>query len=249
MSRENIHDGHRKRMQRRFAEKGIDSFAPHEILEMVLYQVIPFKDTNALAHELLKRYGSFAAVLNAPKEELVQFKGIGEAGAVYLNMLPEFFKVYQCDFLKKSSRLSSSQDVINFVVPLLKNNVNEEVHVVCTDAQRNYISMKMIRQGSPAKVEVSVREIAQYAMNSRARGIIIAHSHPGGATQPSSADLQFTKVLYDTLMSLNIILLEHVIVSRDDFYSFFREGKIAGFKETYQSGLKAACRDTEGFRE
>jgi len=234
MSKENVHDGHRKRMQRRFLENGIDSFAPHEVLEMALYGIIPQKDTNALAHELLKKYGSFAAVLNAPKEELVQFKGIGEAGAVYLNMLPEFFKVYQRDFLKKNVKLSSSQDVIDFVVPLLKTGENEEVHVVCADAQRNYIGMKMIRRGSFAKVDVSVREVAQYAMNCRARGVIIAHSHPGGNAEPSSADLNFTKMLYDTLMNLNIVLLEHVIVAGGEFYSFFREGKIAGFKEEFE---------------
>ena len=65
-----IHDGHREKMRARFLNAGLDSFAPHEALELLLYYAIPRRDTNAIAHTLMERYGSLTAVLNAPVEDL-----------------------------------------------------------------------------------------------------------------------------------------------------------------------------------
>ena len=77
-----IHDGHRDKMRQRFLRGGLDAFADHEALELLLYYAIPRRDTNPLAHALMERYGSLAAVLTAPVEDLQKVEGIGESAAV-----------------------------------------------------------------------------------------------------------------------------------------------------------------------
>ena len=81
-----IHDGHREKMRQRFLRTGLDGFADHEVLELLLYYAIPRRDTNPIAHALMERYGSLAGVFSAPVEDLQKVKGIGEQAAVLLTM-------------------------------------------------------------------------------------------------------------------------------------------------------------------
>mgnify|MGYP001781201389 CR=1 FL=1 len=81
-----IHDGHREKMRRRFLETGLEGFADHEALELLLYYAIPRRDTNPIAHRLMDRYGSLTAVLSAPAEDLKKVEGIGESAAVLLKV-------------------------------------------------------------------------------------------------------------------------------------------------------------------
>ena len=84
-----IHDGHREKMRQRFMTGGLDAFADHEILELLLYYAIPRRDTNPIAHALMERYGSLPAVLAAPMEDLKRTEGIGESAAVLLHLVPQ----------------------------------------------------------------------------------------------------------------------------------------------------------------
>ena len=83
---ENIHQGHREKMRQRFLKSGLESFADHEALELLLYYAIPRRDTNPIAHRLMERYGSLTAVLSAPAEDLKKVEGIGESAAVLLKI-------------------------------------------------------------------------------------------------------------------------------------------------------------------
>ena len=84
----NPHQGHRERRKRQFRDFGLDAFADHEALELLLFFAIPRQDTNPLAHELLSRFGSLEAVLEASVEELTAVPGIGENAALLLRLVP-----------------------------------------------------------------------------------------------------------------------------------------------------------------
>ena len=86
-----IHDGHRDKMRQRFLRGGLDAFADHEALELLLYYAIPRRDTNPLAHALMEQYGSLAAVLTAPVEDLQKVEGIGESAAILLSLVPRLY--------------------------------------------------------------------------------------------------------------------------------------------------------------
>ena len=83
-----IHDGHREKLRRRFLDGGLDTFADHEALELLLFYAIPRRDTNELAHRLMEHYGTLDAVLTAPLEELTQISGIGENAAALIRLVP-----------------------------------------------------------------------------------------------------------------------------------------------------------------
>ena len=78
------HEGHRARLRRKVRETGLDALAPHEILEFLLYHIVPRQDVNALAHRLLERFGSVEGVLRAESSALVQVPGVGPRSAEYL---------------------------------------------------------------------------------------------------------------------------------------------------------------------
>ena len=77
-----IHDGHRARKKAQFRQHGLDGFADHEALELLLYYAIPRKDTNEIAHRLLQKFGSLQNVFAAPAEELAKVDGVGESAAL-----------------------------------------------------------------------------------------------------------------------------------------------------------------------
>ena len=84
-----IHDGHRERMKKRFLEHGLDNFDDVNALELLLFYALPRKDTNALAHALLDRFGSLAGVLDASAADLLSVDGVGESIAGLLRLIPE----------------------------------------------------------------------------------------------------------------------------------------------------------------
>ena len=85
---DNIHNGHRDRIRQEFLQHGFDqNTPPHKILELLLFYCVQRADTNPIAHELINKYGSVAAVLDAPLEELAAFKGLSERSAVLLKLI------------------------------------------------------------------------------------------------------------------------------------------------------------------
>ena len=83
---DNIHDGHRERLRRRFRDEGLSHFDDLHILELILFYALPRGNTSPAAHALLKEIGSLAGVLDARPEDLMQVAGIGERTALYLRM-------------------------------------------------------------------------------------------------------------------------------------------------------------------
>ena len=94
MAEHKRHQGHRQRMRERVQNYGLDSLAEHEALEYVLYLTNAQKDTNGIAHDLIDRFGDFAAVLEASEEELCTVAGVGPATARMLHLLPQICRYY-----------------------------------------------------------------------------------------------------------------------------------------------------------
>ena len=102
-----IHDGHREKMRQRYLKSGLDGFADHEALELLLYYAIPRKDTNPIAHALMERYGSLSAVLTAPVEDLCKVEGIGENAAILLRLAPQVYQKARLSDVERETVLNS----------------------------------------------------------------------------------------------------------------------------------------------
>ena len=214
-----LHQGHRSRLRERFAISGLESFADHEVLELILSYARPRIDTNHLAHRLLNTFGSLPAVLHAEKEELCKVSGIGEISA---SLLLLFAPVARRLFSQQNEEtfLSTSTQAARYISSLLLGRKTECLYLICLDASYRVLHKCVVMEGSIDSVPVSAREIAAIALRHNASRLILAHNHPGGNVLPSRQDIAVTQELVQTLSRLEIQLSDHIIVCGQKYYSF-----------------------------
>lgn len=219
----NLHAGHRQRVRKRFLDTGLSGFEEHEILELILFYCIPRADTNEIAHRLIYRFGSIKNVLNAPVSELKTVEEIGENAAVFIKLLGAIIKE---DFSARENcdALSSSERIGKFIMPYFSDLSIENVIVVALDAALKPISAKVLSEGSSFSAKIAPAKVARFLITNGAHGAIIAHNHPSGLAVPSIADIRATTTLKKALDAVDIKLVDHLIVVKDDFVSIRDSG-------------------------
>lgn len=233
----NPNEGHRHRLRQRMIKDGLQNFQDHEILELLLYQYLPRKDTNKLSHELLRKFGSFANVLDAAPTQLMTVNGVSETTACNISMLKEVFHRYKKSMANRIS-LSDFPSIIKYARLITSDYYVEKVVVVYVDNATKIICNEEYTSGDTQQVAVDIKSIASTAMRVNAAGIIMFHCHVKGNCNPSESDYAFTEKLYFALASLNVMLLEHIIFNAEgDYYSFFKEGDISATADKYKNTL------------
>lgn len=224
---ENMHAGHRIRMKKQFLEQGLESLPPHNVLELILFYSVPQKDTNALAHELISRFGTLAGVLDAPVEELQKIKGITEHSAALIKLFPAVSSRY----FEEKTDFSGTQNVMEVVgrrlVAKYIGKTTEIAYLICLDNRLRELYFGPISEGSTDSVSIITRKIVEVALRYNASGVILAHNHPNGFAIASRKDIETTIQLCDALRPISIKLLDHIIVSGDDFISMEQSGMLS----------------------
>ena len=232
------HTGHRERMRQRFErDSGMDSFAPHEALELLLTYAIPRKDTNPIAHRLIERFGSLHAVLEAPVDELTAVPEIGTRAAQLISMLLPLYRLYENDRLKQRVRLDSYRLVRDYCWALYRGVTVEKFYLLSLDSRLKLIDARVLAEGTLGEVPVYPREVVAALLRQNAAGAVISHNHPGQTSAPSDADIRLTNELSGLLAALGITLYDHVIVGADGTFSFAQAGKMGEGRR--ESGLDA----------
>ena len=221
-----IHDGHRKKMRQRFLRGGLESFADHEALELLLYYAIPRKDTNPIAHALMERYGSLAAVLSAPVEDLQKVEGIGESAAVLLKLTPQLYHKARLAEASRETVLNSTERAGSYLLERFAHEKNEVIYQLCLDRKGKLLVCKRLGEGSVTFAELDVRKLLENALLSSASAVILAHNHPSGIALPSSDDYAATDRAKYALATIGVALTDHIIVADGDFVSMADSGYI-----------------------
>ena len=219
-----LHSGHRQRLKNRALEEGLDSFSAHEVLELLLFYSMPYKDTNELAHHLVNRFGNFWGVLNADYQDLLRVDGIGPNTASLLALMPEFFRRYQMDSYEERVCLSDVHQIGEYVVNLFIGQKNETFYMICLDILGRLNRAALIAQGTLSEVSLYPRAIMETALRYQSKNVILAHNHPGGNMRPSSDDIQLTAHIVSVLNGVGIKVLDHIIVHGKEYYSFVEKG-------------------------
>lgn len=236
MAHEN--DGHRKRLRERMLKEGLSNFQDHEVLEFLLFQYLPYKDTNKIAHNLLAKFGSFAGILNAAPEQLMTVDGISQVTACNIAVLKEVFQRYKASDAKKLS-LRGLSSIIKYAQLLIADSYAERLVVVYVDHATNFLYQEEFNSDSTEQVYVDSKKIVTTAMRVSAAGVMLFHCHVDGECEPSEADKRFTEKLYFALASINLVLLEHMIFNAEgDYYSFFSKGDIAEMAQKFANTLQ-----------
>lgn len=221
--KDNIHEGHRIRMKQMFLKHGFNAFTDIEKLEFLLYYAFAQKDTNPIAHKLLDTFGSIDKVFEAPYSELTKVEGIGSHAAILIKTILEFASSYGQS--KCSSTIGSSESAKEFCTNLFKGKNVEEFYVICLATNNKVLDYKMISRGTASEVPINIRDITNLALANNCERIILAHNHPKGMARPSDEDISFTsRILYSCIIN-NIEVLDHIITSQQEAFSF-EESKI-----------------------
>ena len=221
---ENLHEGHRKRMKERFIKSGLDDFAPHNILELLLFYSIPRGDTNPVAHRLIDTFGSLSGVFDATPEELAKVDGVGENSAILISMIPQIARKYLEDKADTANIVGGCSDIGAFLLPKFVGRTNEALMMVSIDNKNKIISCSVVAEGTVDSAKVSRRKIMEEAMKVKATRVILAHNHPCGVAVPSSEDVVITKEIGRLFAQVGIELVDHIIVANDDYVSMAASG-------------------------
>ena len=220
--RKSHHAGHRQRVIQKYVNHGLDTFSEHEVLEMILYFSIPRRDTNELAHIILNEFGSLENVFNASPEELEKIDGVGKHSAVLLTMFRTVHEYKNTQLYDKRIYFKNIGDIGLFCVKYFSEHVNESSVLLSLDAKCQLKKVTVISKGTVNETAFYPSKIIKSAINTDAAAIVIAHNHPGGTLQPSSADITLTRKLVELCSAVNIELMDHIICN-EIFFTSLRE--------------------------
>ncbi|MDP4181072.1 MAG: DNA repair protein RadC [Bacillota bacterium] len=221
-----MHEGHRKRLKERFLREGLDSFESHQVLELILFYCIPRRDTNEIAHNLIKKYGSLSGVFEADIKDLETTEGIGENSAYLLSLIPSIARRYFNDKWGTKPVIDSSVKAGQFAVSIFMGRTYEAFYLICLDSQNRVNFSALIQEGTINESPVYPRLIVETALRHQANSVILAHNHPGGSMKPSQADIEVTERIRVALEAISIFVIDHIIVAGDKYVSFAEKGLI-----------------------
>ena len=226
----NIHKGHRQRMKNKFLTHGISIFEDHEILEILLYYVIPMQDTNPLAHRLLDTFGSLDGVFGAPYDELKKVPGIGENAAFLIKMIPQLSKRYYEALQKEKKRIYNTSEAVSLLRPKFIGEKEELLVLALLGSDGRLLYCGTVNHGSIHEVPVYIRTITKLAIDYHADSAILAHNHPSGSAVPSAGDIQVTGEIMRGLETIDVSLRDHIIFTQKNYCSFRDSGWLEEIK-------------------
>ncbi len=212
--------GHRKRLLQRFEQVGIDGLQDYEIFELLLSFVIPQCDLKARSKALIEQFKTPGGVISASPEALRKVSGIGPRAVTLIRLINELSSKVLEENIYQRDILSSPEVVRDFCRLKLGGEEREAFMLILLNVKNHVIKYQILGYGTIDYAAVYPREVVKFALENCASGVILIHNHPSGVCDPSSADLEITRTLSSALATVDVKLLDHLIVSRTDYLSF-----------------------------
>ena len=220
---EHLHSGHRGRVKQRYIEHGVEAFAPHELVEMLLFFGIPQRDTNPLAHRLMDEFGSVRRILQADRSMLLCVEGMTENAATLIKLVGDLRRYCDREELPVGSLLFSTALCVKYLKPRFDGESAEVVWMVSLDQTDRVIAAHRLGVGTRTASEIGVRDVLRHALADNAEKVILSHNHPSGLALPSQADIQTTIAMANLLKGAGIELVDHIVFAKDNDCISFRE--------------------------
>lgn len=214
-----MHEGHRTRLKEKFLLGGIDNFEDHEVLELLLFYAIPRKNTNAIAHRLLQKFGSLDAVFDSPLSLLKTVEGVGESTAIFIKIISNITRLYVERKYASSKNALSLEEMKDKLMMKFIGRQEETVAIMLLDAKGKILYEGIVNKGTVNAVDIYMRKIIELIVLYSASSIILAHNHPSGIAVPSNDDVRTTVAINNILKSMKVNLLDHIVVADSDYVS------------------------------
>lgn len=219
--------GHRKRLRERFFQVGIEGFSEHEIVELLLTLCIPQKDVKPLAKRLVSRFGGVKSILDATPSELAKESGVGTIFPFAVKFVRELIELYlKKEVLQTGVTIDNLTKLETFWRARLGGLKYEVFEAAFLNARLEILDngIVLLEKGLVSRTHVYTRKLMEFAFERHAYALIIAHNHPSGAPNPSINDILVTERIKKATELLDLQFLDHIIVARNETYSFRRSG-------------------------
>jgi DNA repair protein RadC len=215
--------GHRERLRERFEKDSFNGFNNYEVLEFLLTYIFRQGDVKPLAKELIKTFGSFSKVLDAPADELKIVNGMGPASALSLAAFRQVMAYYFQDHVAvDKEQITKMSSLVEMLRASIGHKQNEVLFAIFLNAKNEVLATKELGEGTVSQAAAFPRKIVEEALKQKATSIILAHNHPGGIAEPSENDESITTEIRKALAIVDISLQDHIILASSEYYSFHR---------------------------
>jgi DNA repair protein RadC len=211
--------GHRDRLRERFTAGGGEVLADYELLELLLFRLIPRADTKPIAKALLSRFGTLAEVLGAPTALLCEVKGVGPAVALDLKVIAAAALRMARGEIRGRELLSSWSQVIDYCRAAMAFEDREQFRILFLDKKNALIADEVQQTGTVDHTPVYPREVVRRALELSSTAVILVHNHPSGDPTPSRADIDMTRTIIETAKPLGIAVHDHIIIGKNGHVS------------------------------
>lgn len=210
--------GHRERMRKRLAARPA-SFSDYELVEMLLYYIFPRKNTRELAKKFMAHFRTIRNLIFSEKIDLERMEGAGKSCVTLLAVLREMFVRASLDEVRKTTVVASSSEVFDYYKNIFFNMKHEQLRIMFLNSKNLLITDEILQEGTINQTAIYPRTIIQRAFELGAAAIIMVHNHPSGDPHPSRQDIIMTRALNDVTSKLDIVLLDHLIIGKNDVFS------------------------------
>jgi DNA repair protein RadC len=216
--------GHRDRVRKRFLQQGLEGFQDYEALELLLLFVARQQDMKPVAKELVARFGSFKNVLDASHEELEDVPGVGPTAVTLIHFVKQAAARYLQQTSQSRFSLDSPEALIQYCILSMGAEPNEKFRVICLDGNFAIVAESDVAEGTVDQATVYPRKVMEIALQARATSLVFVHNHPDGNVTPSDFDRTLTRGLVLAAKTMHISVYDHIVVSRDTYFSFREDG-------------------------
>ena len=218
--------GHRNRLRLRFLKSGLAGFSDYEIVELLLSFLIPRKDVKPLAKDMIIHFGCLKNIFDARMDELMAIDGIGEYAAVGIKFMHAIHGMY-VQGVAEELPIFDNVDSMSTLWKTRIGGLTKEVFEIAylgSDLRILRDGIERMESGTAVRTTIYPRKIAEAALKRNASAIVIAHNHPNGNAMPSDSDERITRTIKIALQYLDIRLIDHIIISATDCFSFAQAG-------------------------
>ncbi len=206
--------------------KGKSALSDAELIAILIGSGSRNESAVGLSKRILLSVENLNALGKLSLKQLTEFKGIGEAKAITIIAAMELGRRRRAEESVELKKISSSKAVFEILQPIIGELPHEEFWILYLNNSNKVIYKCQLSKGGITGTVVDIRLIFKIALEQNAVSIIISHNHPSGLLTPSDADINITKKIVEAGKTMDIAVLDHIIVTEKSYYSFNDEGKM-----------------------
>lgn len=215
-----------ERPREKLLKLGASSLSDSELLAIFLRTGTRGKTAVDLARDITRHFCGLRNLLQASESEFCQFNGLGQAKYAQLQAVLELSRRHLQENLQLGDVLSCAEDTRRYLLSRLRDLPNEVFACLFLDNQHRVLKFEILFQGTINAASVYPREVVRKTLQHNAAALILAHNHPSGVAEPSSADRQITRKLVEALALIDVRILDHIVVGDGECVAFSERGWI-----------------------